>query len=343
MRVLVTGYRGYVGPILVRELRSRGYYVVGLDTGYFADCAAPPAGDESDETIVADMRRLDGVALDGVDAIIHLAALSNDPLGKLDPGLTRDINTTASLDLAQRAKAAGVGRFVFASSCSLYGAAGAASAPLDEQAPFNPVSAYAESKVATELGLRDLADGAFSPVALRFATAFGASPRMRFDLVVNNLMAWARLTGEIRVLSDGTPWRPLVHVEDMASAMIAAATGPREAVHNQAFNIGRDDANYQVVDIARAVAAQVPGAKLVITGETGGDARSYRVDFGKAKKLLPEFSPRWTLADGCAEIDRWLAAARLAREDFEGRVFVRLKQLEHLRAGGRLDRQLYWT
>jgi nucleoside-diphosphate-sugar epimerase len=277
--------------------------------------------------------------LEGVDAVIHLAGLSNDPMGALDAGLTRDINLDATLALGRLAKAAGVGRFVFASSCSLYGAAGG-DAALDETAPMAPVSAYAVSKAKSEEGLSAMADERFSPVFMRNATAYGVGPRPRFDLVVNNLAGWAHTTGVLKVMSDGTPWRPLVHIEDIALAALCAVEAPREAVHDQAFNVGRADANYQVRDIALAVQRAFPDAALDIIGESGGDPRSYRVAFDKALDGLPGFAPRWTLEAGVDEVARWLRDGGLGEEPFDGPRFVRLAQLKRLREDGVIDAKL---
>ena len=340
MRLLVTGNQGFIGPALTAMAKARGHEVIGLDIGYFADCIARPQVDaQPDRQILRDMRDVTAADVEGVDAIVHLAGLSNDPIGELNPNLTYDINLQGTLALARLAKAAGVGRFVFASSCSIYGAAGGAGM-LDETAPLEPVSAYAVSKARAEDGLLALADAAFSPVFMRNATAYGLGSRPRFDLVVNNLAGWAYTLGVVKVMSDGTPWRPLTHIEDISLAALCAAEAPREAVHGQAFNIGRSDANYQVRDIAEAVREAFPQACLEITGETGGDPRSYRVDFSKALNSLPGFAPQWTLKRGVAEVAGWLRANGLKDQAFDARLFIRLKQLKHQIEHGVLDGDL---
>ncbi|MBF0373214.1 MAG: NAD(P)-dependent oxidoreductase [Alphaproteobacteria bacterium] len=341
MKVLVTGHLGYIGPVLIRLFKEAGHHVVGLDIGYFRECLVtgetevPP-----DREIVRDLRLTEQADFEGMDAVIHLAGLSNDPLGAINPELTYGINHQASMRMARMAKEAGVTRFVFASSCSIYGAAGNSGA-LDETAPFNPVSAYAVSKVKTEGELSEMADDTFSPVYLRNATAYGVSPRIRFDLVLNNLMAWACTTGIIKVMSDGTPWRPLVHIEDISRAALAGIEAPRDAIHNQAFNVGRNDANYQVHDIARAVATLVPSAKLEITGESGGDPRSYKVDFTKALTKLPGFEPQWTLEKGAEELFQWFQNPGHLDRAFDSRFYIRLKQLQHLMTMGKVNGGLY--
>jgi nucleoside-diphosphate-sugar epimerase len=320
--------------------QARGHHVTGLDIGYFKDCVARPQADgAADAQIVRDIRDVTEADVKGIDAVIHLAGLSNDPMGELNPGLTYDINLEGTLKLARLAKAQGVSRFVFASSCSIYGAAGSAG-QLDETAPLEPVSAYAVSKARAEEGLGALADADFSPVFMRNATAYGLGPRPRFDLVVNNLAGWAYAAGVVKVMSDGTPWRPLTHIEDISLAAICAAEAPRDAVHAQAFNIGRSDANYQVKDIAEAVRRAFPAARLDITGETGGDPRSYQVDFSKALTGLPGFAPRWTLERGVDEVAAWLKADGLGGEAFDSRMFIRLKQLKHEVDRGALDMEL---
>lgn len=340
MRLLVTGNQGYIGPVLTRMAQARGLCVTGLDAGYFERCIARPEADApADRQILRDIRDVGAADLRDVDAVVHLAGLSNDPMGALDAGLTHAINLEGTLRLARLAKAGGIGRFVFASSCSIYGAAGGAAA-LDETAALQPVSAYAVSKARAEEGLLSLADARFSPVLMRNATAFGLGPRPRFDLVLNNLAGWAFTAGVVRVTSDGSPWRPLAHIEDIGLAALCACEAPREAVHGQAFNIGRADANHQVRDIALAVQAAVPGARLEITGETGGDPRSYRVDFSKALGALPGFAPQWTLERGVAEVVGWLRGEGGRDHDFDSRLFIRLKQLTYAMEHGLLDGRL---
>ena len=340
IRLIVTGNQGFIGPVLTARAKRNGHHVTGLDTGFFKDCGSPLEPETPpDHQIVRDVRDVTPADVEGADAIIHLAGLSNDPMGALDPDLTRRINLEGTVRLARAAKAAGVARFVFASSCSLYGAAGGGEA-LDETAALQPVSAYAVSKARSEEALREMADEGFSPVFMRNATAYGVGPRPRFDLVVNNLAGWAHATGKLRVSSDGTPWRPLVAIEDIAQAALCAARAPREAVHAQAFNIGRSEANYQVRDIAEAVRAAFPGSELAITGETGGDPRSYRVSFDKAHRQLPGFAPEWTLERGVEQIAAWLRAGGLGGPAFDTRAFVRLKQLQHAMDAGRLNADL---
>ncbi len=342
MRVLITGHLGYIGPTMVRAFKEAGHFVAGLDTGYFRDCISSELDVAPDDEIVKDIRHVTVNDTLGYDCVVHLAALSNDPMGELAPELTMQINHEASTRTALCAKSAGVRRFIFASSCSLYGAA-STDHGLSEDSLLNPVSAYAVSKVRTELALRELADENFTPVFMRNATAYGVSPRMRFDLVLNNLMGWAMTSGSIRVTSDGTPWRPLVHIEDISHAALCAAEAPRGAVHNEAFNIGRSDSNYRVREIAQAVAHHVPGAKLVISGETGGDLRSYRVNFDKAKRRLPGFSPSWTIDHGCREVRDWISSRAESVESLQSRRYVRLKQIKHLIAENRLTPALFWA
>jgi len=331
MQVLITGHLGYVGPWMIRAFKEAGHSVAGLDVGYFKECVDPLDGFPGpDRECVRDVRDVTSADLDGIDAIVHLAALSNDPLGHLDPTLTHAINTEASLRLARLAKRSGIRRFVFASSCSIYGGVGEHGALANETATMDPLSAYARSKVDTEAGLAALADDGFEPVFMRNATAFGVSPRMRFDLVVQNLIGWGFTTGVIRVLSDGTPWRPIVHIADMSRACVAAATAPAAAVAGEAFNIGRDDNNFRIREIAETIVGIMPAVRLEITGEAGPDPRSYRVSFAKAAADLPGYQADWSLERGGHEIVEWLRSGRLRERDFQSRFFVRLKQLQHL-------------
>jgi len=341
MHLLITGNAGFIGPVMTRLAKEWGHSVTGLDVGYFKACI--PEGQSDilpDRQIWRDIRDVAAADLEGADAIIYLAGLSNDPMGALNARITYDINLDSTVRLGELAKTAGVSRFVFASSCSIYGAAGDSATPLDETAPFNPVSAYAVSKVKSEEGLSRLADQDFSPDFMRNATAYGVGPRPRFDLVLNNLAGWAYTAGIVKVMSDGTPWRPLTHIEDISRAALCAAAAPRDIVHNQAFNIGRNDANYQVRDIAMAVQRAFPDATLDITGETGGDSRSYKVNFDKALERLPGFAPEWTLEKGVDEIARFLTTGGLRDHTFDSRLFIRLKQLQYAMDEGRLDANL---
>ena len=340
MRVLLTGHDGYIGTVLVPLLLGAGHDVVGLDTGWFSSCAFGdgPAPPPSLRTDVRDVRAADLV---GFDAVVHLANLSNDPLGDLDPALTDAINARATVALGAAAREAGIGRFVFASSCSLYGAGGPG--VVDETAPFAPVTPYGEAKVAAERGLRALAADDFSPVFLRNATVYGVSPRLRFDLVVNNLTAWAVATGAVRMTSDGTPWRPLVHVRDVGGAVLAALEAPREAVHNEAFNVGREGENYRVRDVAETVADEVDGCRVTFAPGASPDVRSYRVSFAKIAERLPDWTPRWTVREGVRELRGVLAGRGLMPEVFEGPRYSRVARLQALLDAGALDADLRWA
>jgi nucleoside-diphosphate-sugar epimerase len=338
MNVLVTGHHGYIGSVLVPVLQEYGHRVTGLDNYLYEGCdlfESPVSIPESN----LDVRDLTPRDLEGFDAVVHLAALSNDPLGALDERLTMEINYEATVALARAARTAGVSRFVFASSCSMYGASDGP-APVDETATQRPFTAYAESKVRSEQEIVRLADADFSPVFMRNATVYGVSPRLRVDLVLNNLVGWAYTTGSVRIMSDGTPWRPLVHVEDVAHAAAAILDAPREVVHAEAFNVGRDDENYQVRDLAEIARETVPNAVVEYAGSGDPDPRSYRVSFAKLRSALPELVLRWDARKGSEQLLNAYRRAQLTHDVFIGDRFTRLKRLEHLLTAGKLDRSL---
>lgn len=343
MRVLITGHEGYIGAVMVPRLLEQGYDVVGFDTGFFNRCSF---GDDSAlrrvETIRADLRDVEAHHLEGFEAVLHLGALSNDPLGDLDAGLTHDINETASLHLARLAKKAGVRRFLFSSSCSTYGAAEGADF-LDESAEFNPVTPYGISKVKVEEGLRELADDDFSPVYLRNATAYGYSPRLRLDIVLNNLVGWAHTTGRIVLMSDGTPWRPMVHVEDICRAFEASLTASRETVHDEAFNIGRTSDNYRIRELAEIVAETVPGCTVELAEGAGPDKRTYRVSCKKAEERLPGFDPQWDARRGAQQLYDAYRQWDMNVERFEGPDYKRLSTIHQWLESGRLGTDLRWV
>jgi len=338
MKILLTGHLGYIGSVMGPMLERAGHVVMGIDAGYFAHCTF------DNPTLVpgiqADVRESALAFLRGSDAVVHLAALSNDPLGNLNTDLTYAINHRASVRLAEEAKRAGVQRFVFASSCSLYGVA--ADAILDESAPFHPITPYGDSKVAVERDVAALADERFSPTFMRNATAYGVSPRLRADVVVNNLVGHAFTTGEVLIQSDGTPWRPLVHVEDFCRAFLAVLAAPRDTVHNQAFNVGRTSENYRVRDLADLVQALVPGSRVRYADAVGPDPRSYRVDCSKLEQTLPDYRPTWTVERGIRELRDAFTRRGLTKSEFLGDRYLRINQIQRLQRTGRLSADLRW-
>jgi len=339
MKVLVTGHRGYIGSVMVPLLQSAGHEVFGVDTDLYSRCdfGSPPPDCAWARRDIRDLNEHD---LKGYDAVIHLAGLSNDPLGDIDPDLTDEINTRATIQLGKQAKAAGVKRFLFSSSCSNYGAAG--DEWMDENAPLNPVTPYAVSKVVGEEKLDELADAHFSPVYLRSSTAYGVSPRIRFDLVVNNLVAWAVATGQVRLKSDGSAWRPLVHIRDISQAFLCALEADRDLVHRQAFNVGRSDQIFQIRDVAELVNAEVPGSKVTFMPGRIVDTRTYRVDCSKIKNTLG-FEGVWTLEKGIRELHEAFRSAHLRTEDFEGPRYMRLAHIRHLLNNGAVDSRLRFS
>lgn len=341
MRVLVTGHNGYIGCALVPILVRAGHEVVGLDNYLFESCTLGPDVD-SIETIRKDVRDVDVRDVEGFQAIIHLAGISNDPLGDFNPECTYEINHRASVRIAKLAKQAGVERFLFSSSCSNYGAAGS-EAILKEDAAFNPVTPYGESKVLVERDVAQLADGNFTPVFLRNATAYGFSARLRGDLVLNNLVGWAYITGMVRLKSDGTPWRPIVHIEDISEAFLALLEAPKELVHNQAFNVGRTEENYQMRDLANIVMETVPGSTVTFADGAGPDKRCYRVNCDKIRDLIPAFKPRWTAREGARQLYEAYKAYGLTLADFEGARYMRIKHVKKLQSEGKLDASMRWV
>jgi nucleoside-diphosphate-sugar epimerase len=341
MHVLITGHNGYIGSALTPIFQKAGHQVTGLDTYYYGDCTLGKDEGEAYATLHKDLRDVEAADLEGFDAVVHLAALSNDPLGDLKPEWTYDINQHASVHLATMARQAGVKRFIYSSSCSMYGAS-VGDALLDESAPLNPLTPYAISKVRTEEDVSKLADDHFSPVYMRNATAYGFSPRLRADVVLNNLMCWAFTTGKIKIMSDGTPWRPIVHIADIAYAALALLDAPREVIHNEAYNVGVNGENYQVRDIAAIVQETVPGTSVEYTGQSGSDPRNYRVDFSKLARRVPAFQPHWNARKGAQELYQAFQLAGLTYEEFMGRKFTRLKQLKYLMENQSLDDTLRW-
>jgi nucleoside-diphosphate-sugar epimerase len=338
-RVLVTGHKGYIGCVLVPLFVSAGHEVIGLDTDLYERCTFGEAPIPIEE-IRKDLRDVEVRDLLDFDAVVHLAGLSNDPLGNLNPDLTYEINHRASVQLADVAKKAGVPRYLFSSSCSTYGAAG--DNFLDETAEFNPVTPYGHSKVLVEQDVAKLADDRFSPTYLRNATAYGVSPRLRFDLVLNNLVAWGMCTGSILMKSDGSPWRPIVHIEDISRAFLAALEAPREVIHNRAFNVGRTEENYRIRDLAQIVKQTVPGCTVDFAPDAGPDKRCYRVDFSRIQKELPAFLPQWDAQKGAQELYDAYKRIGINIDEFEGPRYKRIDHIQGLLSSGRLDANLRW-
>lgn len=340
MRILITGADGYIGAVLGPRLIERGFDVVGLDCGFYRDGWLFNDPGPRPLTITKDVRRIGRSDLEGFDAVVHLAELSNDPLAELSERTTYDINHLGSVALARACKDAGVSRFIYTSSCSVYGAADDGLERTEESDP-NPQTAYARCKVLVERAVGALAGNGFSPVFLRNATAFGASPRMRFDIVLNNLAGFAWTTREIRMTSDGTPWRPLVHVEDICQAIMLSLTAPRDAVHNHIFNVGADDQNYRIREVATIVGRVFEGCAVTF-GRPSGDNRSYRTSFEKIQRHLPEFRCEWPAESGARQLHRVFEGVTFTEAMFSFRAFTRLEQLKYLRKTGQIDESFYW-
>lgn len=341
MKVLVTGNNGYIGSMLTRLLLEKGYQVTGLDTNYYSGCELNSFHYPQINQINKDIRAVSKGDLENIDAIIHLAALSNDPLGAFDAKLTDEINYQATVKIANLAKELRIRRFIYASSCSMYGIAGEDA--VTEDSPLAPVTAYAVSKVKSEEALSEMADDDFSPVFLRPGTAYGIAPMLRCDIVLNNLVGWAYTTGKIRIMSDGTPWRPTIHVEDLSHAYIACLESPIEIIHNEAFNVGQNKENYQIRDMANVVKKVVPGCEVEYTYEHGSDSRTYKVSFDKiSARLKGFFAPEWDIEKGVRQLYEAYKAHGLTYEEFTGNKYIRLNRLKRLVQQKAIDENLFW-
>lgn len=340
MKVLLTGINGYIGTVLGQELIKAGYAVTGLDTDYYSEAwMYDMPGFVKPTVIKKDIRDVELEDLEGYDTVVHLAELSNDPVGENDPKLTFEINHEGTKKLANLSKTAGVKKFIYFSSCSVYGSSDEV---VDETSPTNPLTAYAKSKLMNEEYLLSIADDNFSPIIFRNATVFGASPRLRFDLVVNNLSGLAFTTKEITMASDGTPWRPFIHVLDVSQAVLLAITTPRELTHKQTINIGDTSSNYQIKDIAEIIGSVFPGCSVTLN-ENGADKRNYKVNFDKIKTVLPGFSCKYDIAKGAQELLEIFTKINLTKEDFESKDYTRLKQIKHLRENNKINESFYWA
>jgi nucleoside-diphosphate-sugar epimerase len=339
MKILLTGHKGYIGAVAAPVLQSAGHEVTGLDTDLFAGCDLGRLSFEMPE-VHKDIRSLTKSDLEGFEAVVHLAALSNDPLGNLDPDLTFSINHRASVRLAELAKDAGVERFVFSSSCSTYGAAG--DDFLEETASLNPVTAYGESKVLVERDVARLADEHFSPTFMRNATAYGASPRLRLDVVLNDFVASALTTGRVLIKSDGTPWRPIVHIRDIIAAIVSVLDAPKALIHNETFNVGQTNENFRISELADIVVQTVPGSRVDYAPGGGPDKRCYRVNCEKIRRVLPSFRPQWTARQGAQELYDAYRDAGLTGEDVERGRYIRINHIQRLQKADKLDASLYW-
>lgn len=340
MRVLVTGHRGYIGSVMAPFLRERGYDVIGLDTEYYGEPCRFADDPAEIATLRKDLRDVTAKDLAGCEAVIHLGALSNDPLGNLQDRWTYDINGQGSIRLAALAKQAGVQRFLFSSSCSMHGTSTAAK--VDETTPVHPLTPYGVSKVQAEQGITALADETFSPTFLRNGTVFGVSPRLRVDIVLNNLVGWAVTTGRIRLMTDGSPWRPVVHITDVCRAFQTVLEAPRDVIHNEVFHVGSNTCNYQIRELAEIVRRAVPGSSVELAKEANADQRTYVADFSKIERTLPAFRPQWSVQEGARELAEAYRAAGMTQEQFTGSRYIRLKRLQELIEGGELNDDLRW-